>query len=403
MSFAVRSTGFDGGEPTLTVAKNGSILVQAFEKTVRSSDGGRTWKEVHVPVSGSTSFDPYIHGDAKTGRILSSQLLIACQMLSVSDDAGKTWTDVPTACPSGDHQKIGSGPWANSLGKPYPRAFYTCKNDVGDTACAMSLDGGLTWLPPVVVFPGIDPQADDGIGGVTGFCGGLEGDPVSGPDGTIYVPREYCGRPFVGVSTDDGVTWSRHWAARPARALPIAFGANNPSVAVDKAGTVYYAWTGDDWRHYVSYSKNKGKTWSKPIALSHKKGSTTFPTIIAGKKNRVATAYVGTPDSPKGPDEVPKKARWYLYISHSFNAGSPKARWTTRRASKDVVQIGCIGRHAPGCPHGNLLDFIDSAWTKQGRLAVVYADGCAKRCNKYDESTGNLVKVALQRGGRRFN
>ena len=403
MSFVVRSTGFSGGEPTLTVAKRGSLLVQAFEKTIKSSNRRRTWKEVHVPVSGDTSLDPYIHGDPKTGRILSSQLLVACQMLSLSDDGGKTWTEVPTACPGGDHQKIGSGPWADPEGKPYPRAFYTCQNDVGDTACSMSLDGGLTWLPPVVVFPGVDPSANDGVGGVAGICGGLEGDPVSGPDGTIYVPREYCGRPFVAVSRDDGVTWSRHWVARPARTLPIAYGGNNPSVAVDKAGTVYYAWTGANWRHYVSYSKNKGKTWSKPIVLSRRKGSTTFPTIVAGNKNAVATAYIGTPDSPKGPDLAPKKARWYLYVSYSYNAGSANARWKTERVSRDVVQLGCIGRHGAECPHGNLLDFIDSVWTKRGRLAVVYADGCAKGCNDYEDSTDSLVKVALQRGGRPFN
>ena len=402
MSFRVRSTGYSGGEPTLTIGKHGAVYAQAMEHVVKSSDGGRTWKDVHVPPTGGTTLDPYIHGDAKTGRILSSQLLAACQLLSLSDDGGKTWTEVPTQCPAGDHQKIGSGPWANPLGKPYPRAFYTCLNDVGDTACAMSLDGGLTWLPPVVVFPGVDPTADDGVGGMAGVCGGLEGDPVSGPDGTIYVPREYCGRPFLGVSTDDGVTWSTHWVARPARTLPIAYGANNPSVGVDTAGTVYYAWTGADWRHRVAYSKDKGKTWSKPVVVSSKGGSTTFPTIIGGKRNAVATAYVGTPETPKGPDLAPKSTRWYLYVSYSFNAASPDARWKTRRVAKrDIVQRGCIGRHGPECGHGNLLDFIDTAWTKRGRLAIVYADGC-RRCKKFEKSTSSLVKVAFQRGGRRF-
>ena len=402
LDFVLRTTGFEGGEPTLTVLKDGSIFAQAMEHVVRSKDNGKTWKSVHVPPTGDTTLDPYIHGDARTGRILSTQLLGACQEQSISDDKGKTWTDVATQCPAGDHQKIGSGPWADPTAKPYPRNVYTCLNDVGDTACAISLDGGFTFAPPVPVFLGTDPDAPNGIGGVPGFCGGLEGDPVSGPDGTIYLPREYCGRPFVGVSKDDGVTWSTHYVAPGSQTRPIGFGANNPSVAVDRTGTIYYAWTGADWRHRVAFSKDKGETWSKPVTVSSKGGSTTFPTIIGGRKGSVATAWVGTPTTSKGPDEAPRKTRWYLYVSHSVNADSKGADWSTRRASKKEIQIGCIGRHGAACSNGNLLDFIDSAWTPEGRLAVVYADGCVKECDEAKESTSSMVRIALQRGGHSF-
>lgn len=401
IGFSVHPTGFAGGEPTLGVLKDGSIIAQAFENAIKSTDNGKTWKSVHTPPSGNFTLDPFVHVDEKTGRILSSQLLGACQMLSLSDDGGDTWTDVPSQCPTGDHQKLGSGPWAEPLAKPYERSFYTCVNDVGDTACAMSLDGGLTWLPPVTVFPGFDPTADQGVGGVPGLCGGLEGDPVSGPDGTIYLPREYCGRPYVGVSKNDGVTWSTHYVAPGSKTLPIQYGGNNPSVSVDKAGTVYYAWTGDDWRHHVAFSKDQGQTWSKPVVVSQKGGSTTFPQIIGGAKGRVATAFVGT-DSPKGPDGVDKKARWYLYASYSLNADSKNAKWETVRVSNNVVQIGCIGRHGPSCGNGNLLDFNDTAWTKSGRLAVVYTDGCLEKCKDAESSKGSETTVAIQTSGPKF-
>ena len=401
LGFDVHATGYEGGEPTLAILKDGTFLSIALQSTIRSTDGGKTWDEVHVPPSGGITLDPYIHADEKTGRVLSSQLLGACQMLSISDDGGKSWQDVPTACPSGDHQKIGSGPWHDPTAKPYPRSFYTCINHVGDTACQMSLDGGLTWLPPVVVFPGVDPTQDQGIGGIAGFCGGLEGDPVSGPDGTIYLPREYCGRPYVGVSTDDGVTWSRHAVAPGAQTRPIAYGGNNPSVTVDKAGTVYYAWTGADWQHRVAYSTDKGETWSKPIVVSPK-GSTTFPSIIAGDKGAVATAWIGTEDSGAGPDDADREARWYLYVSYSLDADSKRAEWKTVRVSNDVAQIGCIGRHGPNCGNGNLLDFIDTAFTPQGHLAVVYADGCIRKCDRSAESRSSMVTVAIQKRGPRF-
>ena len=403
MRFAVHPTGFNGGEPTLGVLKDGSIVAQAFENTIKSTDGGKTWKLMHTPPSGGTSLDPFVHVDEKTNRILASQLLGACQMLSLSDDGGESWIDVPTQCPSGDHQKLGSGPWADPADKQYPRSFYTCLNNVGDTACSISVDGGMTWLPQVLVFPGFDPSAPDGVNGVPGFCGGLEGDPVSGPDGSIYVPREYCGRPFVAVSKDDGLTWSRHHVAGPkSQTRPIAFGGNNPSVAVGKDGTVYYAWTGADWRHRVAFSKDQGETWSKPVVVSKKGGSTTFPQMIAGKKGAAATAFVGTPSTNKGPDAAPKESRWYLYASYSLNAKSPNARWKTVRVSKNVLQIGCIGRHGASCGNGNLLDFNDTAWTKSGRLAIVYTDGCLKECVDNETSEGSETTVAIQTRGPRF-
>ena len=404
--FINTDTGFEGGEPTLAALKDGSIVAQAMTTTVKSTDGGRTWKEVHSPPSGTVSLDPYIHADAKTQRILSSQLLGACQMLSLSDDAGKTWVDVPTQCPSGDHQKIGSGPWHDPANKPYPRAFYTCLNRVVDTACAMSYDGGLTWAPPVTVFPGFDPAAEKGLGGIAGDCGGLEGDPVSAPDGTIYVPREFCGRPFVGVSKDDGLTWTRHWVAEDAQTRPIAWGGNNPSVYVDAAGTVFYAWTGADWSHYVSYSKDQGETWSKALKLSPPGiKSTTFPSIIAGRPGAVATSFVGTSAGPANPGDVGNEARWHLFVSYSLNGSSPGARWRTVRVTDHPIQIGCIGRHGgkKGCGRGNLLDFNDMSLTRDGRVAISYTDGCLATCTSTRHSTQRRLAVAVQVRGPRFS
>ncbi len=403
--FANYDTGFTGGEPTLGTLPDGSIVAQGMTDVVKTTDMGDTWKDMHTPPSGTVTLDPYIHVDAETGRILSSQLLGACQMLSLSDDGGETWIDVPTQCPAGDHQKIGSGPWKNPLGKLYPRAFYTCLNKVIDTACSMSYDGGLTWTPQILVFPGIDPTADDGVGGIAGFCGGLEGDPVSGPDGTIYLPREYCGRPFVAVSHDDGLTWQRHWVAEPARSLPIAFGGNNPSVSVDSGGTVHYAWTGDDWGHYVSHSKDQGETWSKPRRVSPPGvKSTTFPSIIAGDGGKVATSFIGTSEGPSTPGGVGEKGVWHLYVAYSYNATAAKPRWDVLRVTTHPVQLGCVGRHdAEPCNNGNLLDFNDMAFTKQGRVAISYTDGCLPdECKDHQTSRARRLAVAIQTQGRPF-
>lgn len=396
------ATGFSGGEPTVAVTEDGAILTVALTSTIRSTDSGREWVEVHVPPSGETTLDPYIHIDEETQRIWSSQLLGACQMLSVSDDGGASWLDVPTQCPSGDHQKLGSGPWADDLPHAYPRAVYTCVNKVGDTACSVSPDGGLTWPPPTTVFLGYDPTASNGVNGVAGLCGGLEGDPVSGPEGNIYLPREYCGRPYLGVSKDNGLTWSTHHVAAPAEAGPIAWGGNNPAVSADSKGNIYYAWTGMDWRHYVARSTDEGVTWSKPWEVMPQVRSSTFPYVIAGKKGAVATAFVGTRDTKKGPDLAPKKTKWYLFVAYSFDATAKSPHWKTIQVTDHPVQIGCIGRHGVSCGNGNLLDFIDMGFDPEGRLNISYADGCIDKCVKAEDSNSSLVTIARQTRGPSF-
>lgn len=402
--FANYDTGFDAAEPTLAVLKDDTIVTQSWTETIRSTDLGDSWEVVHTAPTAGTTLDPYIHADAETGRILASQLLGACQMLSISDDAGETWIDAPTQCPSGDHQKIGSGPWHDPSNKLYPRAFYTCLNKVIDTACSMSYDGGLTWGPQVIVFPGVDTSAERYLNAYP-LCGGLEGDPVSGPDGTIYVPREYCGRPFLGVSKDDGLTWTRHWVAEPAQTSPVGYGANNPSVYVDPAGTVYYAWTGDDWSHYVAYSKDQGATWSKQMKVSPAGiGTTTLPMIIAGKAGRVATAFIGTSEGPTNPGDVGKDAVWHLYLSYSMDANTPKAHWKTIRVSEHPIRIGCVGRHGgeTGCTYGGLLDFNDIAFLEDGRLAMSYTDACPEACEKPETPASDRLVIAIQTRGPSF-
>lgn len=405
--FATRDTGYPAGEPTLGILPDDSIVFQAYAKTLKSVDGGRTWVVLHVPPTGDQTLDPYVHVDAVTGRIIASQLFVACQLLSISDDGGASWIDAPTQCGTADHQKLGSGPWAEAPTQSpfYERAVYTCVNHVADTACSVSLDGGRVWGPLVTVFPGADPTAEKGVG-APGVCGGLEGDPVSGPDGTIYVPREYCGRPYVGVSADNGLTWQIHPVVPGAQTRPIAFGGNNPSVTVAEDGTVFFAWTGADWLHRVARSDDRGETWTDLGAVSPDILSTTFPLVMAGAKGRVATAYVGTPDTDAGPDEAPPEARWYLYVTYALDANALKPRWKTVQVTGHPVMIGCIGRHGAACSdpgHDRMLDFNDIALTRTGLVAISYTDSCiAPTCVDSSTSTSNHGMLAIQTRGPRF-
>lgn len=403
MSFVNHSTRHTAGEPTFGVLADGTLVYQAFTRTLRSFDGGRNWSVVHETPLTELTLDPYVHVDLPSNAMVVSQLYGACQMVSTSQDGGRIWTDAPSQCPPIDHQKIGSGPVPE--GSPYAgaaeRLFFTCFNHVADTACAVSLDLGLTWLPLVPVFAGVDPTAEEGIE-VPGLCGGLLGDPTSGPDGTIFVPREYCGRPFVGISRDGGITWERVQVA-DAKVRPIAFGANNPAVAVGADGTVYYAWTGDDWRHHMARSTDGGRTWTDLGAVSPPDiRSTTFPLIIAGDRGRVATAYVGTRHTDLGPDEAVAHAHWHLHVTYSLSGVAASPRWTTVQVTPrgDPVMIGCIARHGLECTtpgHDVLLDFNDIGLMPDGRLAIAYVDGCVKPwCTNGETSQSSLGLLAIQ-------
>lgn len=408
LSFATRDTGRTAGEPTLGTLADGTVVYQAMTTTLTTRDDGVTWQVAHNPPV-TTTLDPYVHVDRATGRVIASQLLGACQLLSLSSDGGVTWTDAPTQCGTGDHQKIGSGPWTAAGASPlFPSAVYTCVNHVVDTACAISPDGGLSWGPLVTAFPGVDPLADAGVGGVTGLCGGLEGDPAVAPDGTVYLPREYCGRPYLGISTDSGLTWTRQRVGSPdSRTLPIGYGANNPSVAVAADGDVYYAWTDGQYRHRVARSADHGRTWTETLVSDPHLTSTTFPFVIAGDDGRVATGFLGASGGKPGdPGDVGNDAVWHLYLAVSTDADAATPAYTVAQATPvgDPVMRGCVGRHAGSCSgHTSLLDFNDAALLPDGRLVVSYVDACVPpACKNSTTSSESRGYLAVQTGGPRI-
>src|SRR5947209_4813434 len=115
-------TGYDAAEPTLGFTKSGAVFVEALdgktwprfpEHFIRSTDGGRTWKDVTPTALGkrrhSYSEDPYLYVDPRTSRIFATDYLLPCYEMSYSDDNGRTWTTTVTACDIFDHQSIFAG------------------------------------------------------------------------------------------------------------------------------------------------------------------------------------------------------------------------------------------------------------------------------------------------------
>ena len=388
------SIGHTSMEPTIAIDNSGEIFMTAGSwsqtpgartggatEIVRSSDEARTWTFVTPKIADQNhqrvSLDPYVYVDELDGdnsRVFSIDLTAACSYMSFSDDDGESWVTNPLACgrPVNDHQTLFSGPPVSSPTVNYPNVLYYCWNDVATSSCSKSIDGGLTFRPTgTPAFPGYD-TSDDG-----GFCGGLHGHGVVANDGTVYLPREYCGRPYISVSKDEGLTWTNHLISKK-----IAGGGSDTSVAVDKKGNLYYLWLSEDRLPYLATSKDQGKTWSDPVQVGVPGlKEANLPSIDARGVGKIALVYYGSENSPfkvcEG-DGCPamdySKTTWNGYLAISANALDKEPLFYTglvNKPSEPLVRQQC----GPGRCH-NVMDFIDVRISPDGIAYGAFVDTC---------------------------
>jgi hypothetical protein len=299
----------------------------------------------------------------------------------------------------------------------YPNVVYYAVNGIADSRIAMSIDGGITFPFASESFP----AAPSGEGLDCG--GGLHGNVVAGPDGTVYIPsRNNCqgpgpdthGGPIVAVSRDNGLTWTH---ASVADDVGTPDNDKNSDIAVDTNNTAYIAFPGGDNRMWLSVSGDHGATWSKAVVMTPDIGTTTMPALVAGSPGRIAVAYYGvwTPEMSRDeaddpmevPDHVRDEARWGLFVTYSLDALSDAPTFTTVRVTgDDPIQVGGVSTNS-GDSDGaerNLLDFLDAQLDKDGRLHVAFADGCtSSRCKgpegEPDDSRDDLATYAVLETG----
>ncbi|MGH9360685.1 MAG: Ig-like domain-containing protein, partial [Thermoanaerobaculia bacterium] len=390
------------GEPTLGVNfKSDKVMYIAWPEQFRVSfdqcsparDG---WEDVTF-ITSLRSNDPILFTDQELGRTFASQLQFPTKqsLMAYTDDDGENWTPSQGSginC-GVDHQGLGGGPFSEEgpLGPigDYPHAVYYCAQDVALAECAVSLDGGLTFLVGVPIYTAAD-------------CGGLHGHPKVAPDGTVYVPNKGCsGLQAAVVSTDNGLIWE-------VRRVPgVTAGEWDPSVAVGDRGTVYMGFTNGDGHPYVAVSRDQGLTWTdvQDVGRTFEIKNTAFPAIIAGDDDRAAFAFLGTSQAGNGGADDPNwPGVWYLYVAHTYDGGQS---WVTVNATPgDPVQRGTIfaGGFTPeGSQTRNLLDFMDATVDREGRVLVAYADGCMGSCvNAPPNSFLDKGAIARQVNGKRL-
>ncbi len=404
-------------EPNIGITSSGAIFVTAWEDTLRSIDGGRSWELVHshctiLGVQCDDTDDPMLWVDQATDRVWVNHMIFeessdyvplndpevttGCLTMLWSDDEGDTWTQRDAACgiPRVDHQKVvlgppGPEPNPHASAMQYPSVAYTCFNnriqsDVGmdesQTSCVMSYDGGLTYPLQTNAFDG------------TTACGGVAGHPAIAPDGTIVVPAAAACGPEVAVSRDSGLNWQVYDGPQ---GEGVAY-AIDPDVAFDEDGTLYFMWRDGSHMIRVARSDDQGKTWD-PAWNATFPGvtSTRFHALTAGNDGRVAMAYLGT-TMPRGtswsfdgeertwagaPDDAPPGSLWHLYIVTFEDNGTAVPVFSGYQVTTDddPVQKGCTS--VSGGPRAcrNLLDFIDTAMAPDGTFYVAYTEGCTVR------------------------
>jgi len=178
-----------------------------------------------------------------------------------------------------------------------------------------STDGGASYRGPVVLR-----TRGGNIGAI----------PRVGPDGTLYImwAGSFPGQGwfiFLSTSDDGGVSFTTPRAIQALSSQSVPFirdGSILPSMAVDRAsGDLYLVWADSRWtgvdQTTISYSRDKGQTWSAPTRVSDGPGDApTFTAAVAvNGLGEVAVSYTSLENDP---------ARAFLvdqYLSISRNRG----------------------------------------------------------------------------------
>ncbi len=204
----------------------------------------------------------------------------------------------------------------------------------GEIFFARSTDGGQTFHEPLNLS---NTPAGDGKGRLTRWIwhnGSL--DLAVAPDGTIYAAwTEYEGALWFSRSTNGGASFSIPLRVAGSHLEP----ARGPSIAADKEGRVYLAWTiGEDPEADIrlAISDNRGQSFSKPRILFKSHGHADAPKIAVDKKGWVHIVYAESPDGPF--------QRYHIRYSRSKDGGQ------TFEAPKDISSPNPKGFQSASSP-----------------------------------------------------
>jgi len=309
-----------------------------------SKDGGVTWVEGSLPhltqeLGGpwERASDPWV-AFGPDNRVYYVTLDFndtnpANQVgVSVSTDGGLTW-GVPVTVFGADPDfndkeaiEVDTFPGSPHFGNVYVAWDINIDQGQGFAAqhlvVARSTNGGASYRSPVVLR-----TAGANIGAI----------PRVGPDGTVYVM--WAGTSagagwgiYLSSSSNGGATFSSPRRIQSLQSLSVPFvrdGAILPSLAVDRAsGDLYLVWTDARWtgvdQATLSYSRDKGATWSRPIRVSNGPGDapTFTPAVAVNGRGEVAVSYSSLENDPARGFAIDQ----YVSISRNRGVSFPERR-----------------------------------------------------------------------------
>ena len=301
-------------ETSITVNPNTpSILVGGSNEIVRlpmrgyfSSDGGKTWGAVDLPLpppatTNGTDFgsDPGVAFDTH-GNVYYSYIVVffnrsfrsvqGTEMaVAKSSDGGKTWPQVTFFNFNSGSGKFNDKPYIavdTNPQSPFRDSVYVAwdnaSNNAGKSSAnnallfARSTDGGLTFSSPLTL--------NTLTGGPNAVIGA---DPFVGPNGEVYVSWHDIqqNRLMVNSSFDGGVTFGKQRTIAP---TIVAFDDGIPAMASRRAllypacdtdrsgganrGTLYCSWMDETAANgtdvFVSHSTDRGASWSTQVRVN---------------------------------------------------------------------------------------------------------------------------------------
>lgn len=425
------------GEPSLTWAPDGRHGIictpgsdAAGHGTVQywwTADTGRSWQhsESTSPQGGSDCTIEFM----PDGTAVSADLELTDSYIMESTDWGKTWDNVGTAGQQQDrqwlahsndgkteylvyHDFLAEAEWfAKGTYDRKTRSFTFPKQDCCDSAqspdqltapgiartptqggsASIVDEGGNTFSGPMLVDPS-DPSSKRlyvvySISDLQSNLNPADGVPPYGPTRGIV----------VAYSGDGGQTWSSHYAAvaapNPDGSQEPTFGAIFPWASIDRAGTLYVVYNStkgakaDHFHQYYVYSKDHGRTWSRPVKLDRlgiDSGAAIYATSDAAGKGQLAVAWyqsdTGTPSSND------MNALWRPHIAQITDADTAHPKVVEQAVTAipshrgGICLQGILCGIAPGSSDRSVLDFFQVKINPRSGLAgLAYADNAGDR------------------------
>jgi hypothetical protein len=390
-----------GGEPSVVSLADGTLLYGAHAGTTHfyapqapgeatpafllnyvgqvyywwSADHGKTWTYVprtvpaNLPLTGFS--DPDFAID-KAGNVYISEINLVNVAMSRSSDNGRSYTlQDPLALTISDRQ------WSEA---DEENVVYIVGNAIGGGnsttpignnghILAKSKDGGVSWSAPV---------AD---------AGGLGDLQVDRSDGTLYEAHYDSGvlsmAAFRKARQDDltpemntiaeGVDMLSHW----------------PSFDVDAKGNLYIVWDetgeGESGRKagiWYSYSKDRAKTWAKPVRVDSGPATDMWPWLAVGDEGRVGIAWFGAEmPLPREDSETSGDHGWHVYAAQTLDGlgcGNVPPRFRNARAITEAFHTGTVCAQGTVCQaqliDRRLGDYFTIDIDSTGAMVAAYSD-----------------------------